>query len=239
MAADDYLGEIRQFPSLLRHKIAARLRSAIGAGRLKPGDRLVESQLSKSMGISRPSLREAVRQIEAEGLVEVIPNVGPVVRNPSIEERKETSDVAAAINALCARYFAERGQLEDFDQLDKAIDGIEAALNARDSDRVREAQEQYHEVLAQGAKSETIAKYVLQLAALTGNQRGISLHVDGRPAEAVFEFRRIAEAIRNRNAEEAVAASVLQSRHAKMTLIRRHEAMLAEEARLRQGTAND
>src|ERR1700692_4653203 len=107
MSAEGHFREVLQLPAALRHVVAERLRSAIVRGILKPGDRLNESQLAKSMKISRPSLREAIRQIESEGLVEVIPNVGPIVRKLPLEELLPISDLSAAVSSLCARYFAE------------------------------------------------------------------------------------------------------------------------------------
>jgi DNA-binding GntR family transcriptional regulator len=220
MSIENHFGEIRQLPAPLRHLIADRLRSAIVSGLLKPGERLNESQLSKSMKISRPSLREAIRQIESEGLVEVIPNVGPIVRQPPYEELLEISDMTAVLGSLCARYFATNGTDEDVDRLDEAIDDVEAALKRGVVEDIRVAREAYYQVYAKGSGSPLLARYLLQMLALTSSVRGSSLKVPGRPTEAVFEMRRIAEAIRNGDPELAAAANMTFSQHAKMLIIK-------------------
>jgi DNA-binding GntR family transcriptional regulator len=175
------------------------------------------------MKISRPSLREAIRQIESEGLVEVIPNVGPIVRQPPYEELLEIFDMTAALGSLCASYFAknETGVTEEnFDQLDEAIDDLEAALKRGDVLEIRVARETYDQIFARGSGSAILARYLLQLLALTSSLRGSSLKVPGRPTEAIFEMRRIAEAIRNRDPELAAAASATFSHHTKMVVIK-------------------
>lgn len=220
MSSEDHFGEIRQLPAPLRHIVAARLRSAIVSGALKPGERLNESQLAKSMKVSRPSLREAIRQIESEGLVEVIPNVGPIVRQPPLEELLQITDMTAALGSLCARYFAVNGTEEDFDRFDAAIDGVEAALLHGDVEEIRHAREAHDQAFAQGSKSPLIGQYLLQLLARTSSARGSSLRVPGRPAEAVFEMRRVAEAIRSRNPELAAAANMTLQQHARMLVMR-------------------
>lgn len=210
------LGEIRQFPAQLRHAVADRIRTAIIAGALKPQDRIVESQLCKSLKVSRPLLREALRQIEAEGLIDVIPNVGPVVRNPSLDELRHIYDMIGAVSALCARYFAEHATENDIASFGKTVDAVEKALRDGDAAEVRSARRAYYEAFTRGGGSPLIRRYLLQLVALTSHRWGSSLGFPGRPQEAIGEMRRLLEAIRNRDPEVAEEASLTFSRHATM-----------------------
>ena len=208
------LGEIRQFPAPLREAVVVRLREAIISGQLKPGDRVVEARLAKSLRISRPSLREAMRQIEAEGLIEIVPNVGPVVVRHSLDEMRQIRDLRVPIESLCARYFALHASEAAVDQLEGAVDRVEAALARADVAEIVGAKQLYYGALTQGCGSAVIGRYLLQLIAMTSYRWGASLAKPGRPAESVFEMRRLVEAIRARNPERAAAASETLARHA-------------------------
>ncbi len=208
------LGEIRQFPAPLREAVVVRLRGAIISGQLKPGDRLVEARLAKSLRISRPSLREAMRQIEAEGLIEIVPNVGPVVVRHSLDEIRQIRDLRVPIESLCARYFALHASDAAIDRLESAVDGIEAALGRADVSEIVRAKQLYYSALTEGCGSAIIGKYLLQFVAMTSYRWGASLGKPGRAAESVFEMRRLVEAIRARNPERAEAESEMLARHA-------------------------
>ena len=97
----------------LRREIETRLRTAIVAGRFKPGDRLIEREMCELLGVSRASLREALRQLEAEELVKIVPHRGPVVSEVTVEEAEQLYDVRAMLEGLAARRFAETASDED------------------------------------------------------------------------------------------------------------------------------
>ena len=86
----------------LRREIETRLRTAIVAGRFKPGDRLIEREMCELLGVSRASLREALRQLEAEELVKIVPHRGPVVSDVTVEEAEQLYDVRAMLEGLAA-----------------------------------------------------------------------------------------------------------------------------------------
>src|SRR5277367_656435 len=87
----------------LRRQVLEELRSSIISGRLLPGARLIERELIAMMGVSRTVIREALRQLEAEGLVSNIPNKGPIVRELTIEEAKDLYAIRAVLEGLAAR----------------------------------------------------------------------------------------------------------------------------------------
>ena len=208
------LGAIRQFPAPLRQAVVARLRGAIISGQLKPGDRLVEAQLAKSLRISRPSLREAMRQIEAEGLVELVPNVGPVVVRHSLEEMRQIRDLRVPVESLCARYFALHASDAAVGRLERAVDAVEAALASAEVGEIVRAKQLYYGALTEGCGSAIIGRYLLHFVAMTSYRWGASLGKPGRPAESVLEMRRLVKAIRARDPERAAAASETLARHA-------------------------
>lgn len=88
--------------------VAAALRDAIGRARIAPGQRLVEADLTASLGVSRSLLREAFRQLAAEGLIEMIPNRGAIVRRLTMREATELFQIRAELEALAGRLAAAR-----------------------------------------------------------------------------------------------------------------------------------
>lgn len=88
--------------------VAGSLRQAILSGRMVPGQRLVEADLTRNLGVSRGPVREALRQLTAEGLVEAVPNQTAIVRRYSKREMVELFEVRAEMEALAARRLAER-----------------------------------------------------------------------------------------------------------------------------------
>src|ERR1700688_5088920 len=91
----------------LRRQVLEELRQSIIAGRLVPGARLIERQLIAMMGVSRTVIREALRQMESEGLVANIPNKGPVVRELTLAEANDLYSIRAVLEGLSARLFTD------------------------------------------------------------------------------------------------------------------------------------
>jgi DNA-binding GntR family transcriptional regulator len=94
--------------SPLRDKVAQEIRAAILSGHFKPGDRLVEDRLAAEFGVSRNPIREAIRTLASEGLIEVHARRGAVVASPSAEEAEELIEVRATLEGANARLAARR-----------------------------------------------------------------------------------------------------------------------------------
>ena len=211
--------EIVQFPAPLRRVIADRLRAAITSGVLRPGERLVESRLAKQLNVSRPALREALRQVEAEGLIDSHPNVGSVVHHPTLVQLQQIYDLRGVIEGLCARYFALNADEATMDRLEHTVDQTEAALREADVASIKQAKQAFYTIFSVGCGSELIRRHVEQLVAMTSYSWGSSLSIPGRPAESVCELRRLVQALRARDPEAAAAASHTLIRHASMVAL--------------------
>src|SRR5215218_456613 len=94
--------------TLLRDRVLEHLRGAIMDFRYKPGQRLIERELTARFGVSRTTIREVMRELQAEGLIAIIPQRGAVVVAPTPEEAAEQYEVRAALEALAVRYFVSR-----------------------------------------------------------------------------------------------------------------------------------
>jgi DNA-binding GntR family transcriptional regulator len=202
-------------PVTLRALIVQKLRTAITRGHFNPGDRLVERDLCERLDVSRASVREAFRQLEAEGLVEVVTYRGPVVRTISLQEAGELYDLRAGVEALCAQYFAERGTDAQAEALGRAADALGLALRRGDRDRIFEAKSTYYEVFTDGCHSASVKAMAMQLIARLSYLWSTSLQVAGRADQGAAELKAVVAAIRRRDpagAHDAARTYVLHAR---------------------------
>src|ERR1700688_2035408 len=106
----------------LRDQVLDGLRQAIVEQRLPPGQRLIERELIEQIGVSRTTIREVLRELDAEGLVTTIPQKGAIVVVPTPEEAADLYDVRGSLEALAARRFVERASGEQLVALRRAVE---------------------------------------------------------------------------------------------------------------------
>src|ERR1700761_8226731 len=111
-------------PPTLRHQIVERLKEAIELGQFAPGARLIDRELCERMGVSRTSIREALRELEAAGLITTLPNKGSIVSVVSPEMARSIYEVRAVLEGLAARLFARRASLQQIADLKQAVDDL-------------------------------------------------------------------------------------------------------------------
>src|SRR5215472_442807 len=136
------LPAIRRSAAPLRHEVLDALRSSIVNGRLAPGARLIERELIGMTGVSRTVIREALRQLEAEGLVDVVPNRGAVVRELTVEEARDLYAIRALLEGLAARMFVEKAGEQDIAALGRELKATAAAYRRRDPEATIAAKNQ-------------------------------------------------------------------------------------------------
>ena len=115
-----------------RQQVLDGLRREIVSGRLAAGERITERSLIERFGVSRTVVREALRQIEAEGLVEIIPHRGPVVRKLKPSEAEDLYRIRGVLEGLAARLFAEQAPPSMVDELEATLGEVVAAGLAAD-----------------------------------------------------------------------------------------------------------
>lgn len=183
------------------------LRQAIIDGRLAPGARLTERELTEMLGVSRTVVREALRSLEAEGLVHVIPNKGPVVRALSRAEAEDLYQIRAVLEGLAARLFVQHASAGQIDELAHALDVVVAAYDSGDAVRVLETKNRFYDVLFEGAGSETLSTMLATLHARIWRWRALGLTHPGRSSdrsqESIAHLRDMLAAIRARDADAA------------------------------------
>jgi DNA-binding GntR family transcriptional regulator len=199
----------------VRRQVYEQFRRAIVDGRFEDGQRLTERQLAEMTGVSRPTIREALQQLVAEGLVTTIPGKGWVVASLTREEARDLYAVRAILEGLAARRFAERATDDEVADLLKSCTLIEATLGTgRDVTEMMEAKSGFYAVLFAGAHSEIVVSLLTALHARISFMRARTLAQPGRPEETIAEIRRIADFIAARDAAGAEAESTAHVRSA-------------------------
>ena len=198
---------IKKQAAPLRQQVLVALRRAIVSGRLAPKQRLTERALIEMLGVSRTVIREALRQIEAEGLIEIIPNKGPVVRELSPVEAKDLYRIRAVLEGLAAQLFAENASDEMVDKLEAALSSVIRAYQGEDGEEALDAKTKFYDLLYQGAASPSLASMLGVVQARVWRWRAVGLtHPDrahDRLDESVESLRCLIAAIRNKDGESA------------------------------------
>jgi GntR family transcriptional regulator, trigonelline degradation regulator len=194
----------------LRAQVEEALRRAIADGQLNPGARLVERELCEKFSISRTLLREALRQLEAERLIETIPNRGMVVATPTLSDALQLFQVRAELEGLASRIVAESGSAQDHAQLKKALDVLKDALAAGCMKTFRVRKNEFYATLITVSRNEVLGEILSVLHNRIQLFRGASLAEPGRAEDAVAELDAIVSAIEARNGREA---QLLTARH--------------------------
>jgi DNA-binding GntR family transcriptional regulator len=193
--------------STLREQVADLIRRAIVEMRLKPGDRLVERELIEWTGVSRATIREAIRELATEGLVRTIPQKGAVVASPSLREAAEVYEVRAALEGLAGRLFAERADTAQREALARSYQAIREVLGSgADTWSMLEAKNSFYAVLLAGADNAAMVSMLGLLQARITMLRATSMTQPGRAAEAIAEIGDIVRAIEARDGDAAATA---------------------------------
>jgi DNA-binding GntR family transcriptional regulator len=179
------------------------LREAIIQGRLKPGERLMEMQLADEMGVSRTPVREAIRKLELEGFVVMIPRKGAYVSGISVKDIVDVFEVRAALEALAAGLAAERITDEELEHLERALVQISEVSVRDDINAMVETDTNFHELIYKACRNDRLVQIVTHLQEQIHRFRITSLSQPGRSRNALAEHRAIVEAISDRNAEAA------------------------------------
>ncbi|WP_284989527.1 GntR family transcriptional regulator [Arthrobacter sp. efr-133-TYG-120] len=220
---------IRRTAAPLRTEVVNALRRAIVAQEFGPGERLVETVLCEKYAVSRTVVREALRQLESEGLVSMVPNRGPEVATLSIHDAESLYEVRRALESLAGSLFAERASDAQCTELVARLGEVKAAVASGDPHKRLAAKDRYYDVLFDGTGNAEIARMLRSVHARTQMLRTLSLAVPGREGRTIAELTRItAAAAVNRDPDEARVACEEHVRNAA-------EAALGEMRRLHAG----
>lgn len=206
----------------IREQVASILRAAILDRRLQPGQLLVERQLCELTNASRPSVREALRQLEAEGLVESQNGRGTVVSVTSPEVAKQVYQVRAELEGLAAELFALNASEEQLGRLRARFDDVATEVDRVDEAgpfAVLDAKNALYDVLFEGSCNEVLRQTVSILQRRVNQLRAQTLSTPGRPAQSLEEIRVLVEALERRDAPGARIAATAHVEAAARTVL--------------------
>lgn len=199
---------------LLREQVSDKLRQAIVQGWYKPGVRLIERELCENVGASRTSVREALRQLETEGLVAVEPRRGPVVASITLAQAKEIYELRVVFEVFAIRRFIERSLPEDLAQLRQCYRQFADAVRKNELTALVESMSAFYSTLFRGAGNGMLETISAQLLARISYLRATSMSIKGRPKVSLREIAAILHAIENGDVaagERAVADHIEQA----------------------------
>jgi DNA-binding GntR family transcriptional regulator len=199
--------DLRVTPVTVQRQTVIKLRDAILSGHFKPGQRLLEASLCAMMNVSRTSIREALRRLEAEKLIVMVPNKGPSVAEITWEEAAEIYHVRAMLEAEAAALFARRATAADVKKMRKALAAFTKAAESNDAMGRLEGTSQFYEVMLAGCGNRIIREMLAGLVARVNFLRARSMSRPGRARHSVTELRRILAAVVKKDAAAAGAAA--------------------------------
>ncbi len=143
----------------LRLSVVEALRDAIGSGSLKPGQRIVEQELAEELGVSRLPIREAIRQLEYEGLLDSIPHKGAFVATVSERDIRELFSLRDSLETLAAGLVAQLASPGEVNQLQSIVDQMREQSQRRDFARLFEIDTEFHTLLCTFSQHRRLVKH--------------------------------------------------------------------------------
>jgi DNA-binding GntR family transcriptional regulator len=202
----------------LREKIFHKLRQDILDGRYKSGDSLVELKLAEEMGVSRTPVREAIRQLELEGLVTCIPNKGVFVEGISRQDIEDIYAIREALEGLAARWAIERMDREALKELENTCELMEFYTGKGDLDQVGKLNTQFHDLIFESTKSKPLKQVLSDFQYYIENIRLASLKTPGRAKRSLREHEAIVQAFKARDVAMGERVMVEHIRNSRMNL---------------------
>ena len=186
----------------LREIVFESMREAILSGVLKPGERLMEIQLAEEMGVSRTPVREAIRKLELENFVVMIPRKGAYVAGVSLKDVADVFEIRSALEGLAAGLAAERITDDELEQMEQALfyNSTEGELSL---EQIVKSDTNFHALVYRASRNERLVQILENLREQIQRFRATSLAVPGRNKLAIEEHRTIVEALRNHDSEVA------------------------------------
>ncbi|WP_275658635.1 GntR family transcriptional regulator [Vibrio kanaloae] len=187
----------------LREQVLRTLRSAIMNFQLMPGDRLVERDLCEMLGVSRSSVREALRHLESEGLVDYLENKGPIVTRLTLETAKEIYELRVSLESLVVQLYTLNATEKQLQMLETTLHLLTRRLTQNNVSNILDSVNDFYELLYEGCGNQTAAKLLRQQQARINLLRATSISQENRYMQSIEEMSAIVDAILKRDCEAA------------------------------------
>jgi len=203
---DFVLDKIEKQPTTLRDVVLDRLRGAIIEGVFQPGDRLIERVLCEQLGVSRTVVRETLRYLDAEGLVEHIPNKGPIVAPMTWDDARQIYDIRRKLETAAAMSCAENMTPDLKTRLQSALAELEKAVPERSSGAIFKATTRFYQVIFEGAGHNIAWEVVQRLNGRISRLRIMTISTQARETSGPEHMHKIYDAIIARDPQAALRA---------------------------------
>ncbi|SHG42746.1 transcriptional regulator, GntR family [Thermosyntropha lipolytica DSM 11003] len=187
----------------LRELVLEAIREAIINGTLKPRERLMEIQLAEELGVSRTPVREALRKLELEGFIVMVPRKGAYVADLSFKDIADVFEIRAALEALAAGLAAERITDEELEEMERLLVEKAEAIAANDMEKLIEVDTKFHDAIYRASRNERLYHIISNLREQIQRFRTTSLAYPGRMKQSLDEHRGIVEALQARDIQLA------------------------------------
>ncbi|MHB8279223.1 MAG: GntR family transcriptional regulator [Candidatus Humimicrobiaceae bacterium] len=147
----------------IKENVRIAIWNAILNGKLAPGERILESRIAKQMNISRAPVREAVRQLEGEGLVTVVPRKGVFIAELTVDDIEELYFLRSEIEGLAVRFFLKNRKDEEIEELKELVERMKLAIKEKNIEKLSKIDVSFHELIVSASRYKRLYKVWLTL----------------------------------------------------------------------------
>ena len=191
-----------------------KLKEEITTGFLEQGEKIVAREVARQMGVSDIPVREALKKLESEGLVENIPHVGSSVSTTNLKTAREIFSVRLELESYAARLAATNASASQIDELQEIVDAIDRNIEESNVLEISRLNTEFHQTLYRLSGNETLFELIFSLMERSQYSKSIFTQVPERKKHSNEEHKLIVNAIRKGNAEEAGKALRTQKEQA-------------------------
>ena len=213
----------------LRDVVFNTLRQAILRGELKPGERLMEIQLANKLGVSRTPIREAIRKLELEGLVLMIPRKGAEVAEITEKNMRDVLEVRKALEELAVQLACEKITDEEIEEMKKAAEEFKMILKSKDITEIAEADVRFHDIIYMATDNQKLILLLNNLREQMYRYRVEYLKDVESRKTLVEEHYAVYRALKARNQQQAVKDICIHIVNQQNAILRSLEQMNKEE----------
>lgn len=190
----------------LTSMIFEKIREDILIGKYTSGEKIVEAKLAEEFGVSRTPVREALKQLELDGLVDNIPNRGVIVKGISNQDVEDIYTIRIAIEGIAVKWAIERMDDNDLQKLKEIFELMEFYTFKKDIDKIAELNTKFHETIYNATKSRYMEHVLKDFQYFMKTTRYKSLRAPGRIESTLEEHREVLEAFTAKDKEKAAKA---------------------------------
>lgn len=189
----------------LRGRVFSRIREDILSGKYKEHEELKEVAIGDELGVSRTPVREAFRQLELEGLIQIVPNKGAYVTGITAKDVEDIYRIRSLLEGLCARWAADHITQEQLEELEENVYLADFHAQKGHLDQMAELDNRFHHILYEACNSKQLARLLVDFHEYVLRVRKKTLSNGGRGKESNDEHRQIMEAIKEKDKDRAEA----------------------------------